>query len=80
MQVYKFIKQIDTGHGVRYMTSRLFIPRGMTKHVAQAESCVKRYGGFPKWGTPKWIVNNGKLCLNDEWMMWGYHHCRKPPC
>jgi len=28
-------------------------------------------------GTPKWMVYNGKTLL--KWMIWGYHHFRKPP-
>ena len=38
---------------------------------------VSTYGGFHKWGTPKWIVYNWKSYLNG--MIWGYPYLRKPP-
>ena len=33
------------------------------------------YGGFHKWGYPKWMVYNRKSNLNDfKSMIWGYPH------
>ena len=61
---------LDESDNLNYPKKNLTWPMNMNKH-----------GGFLKWGYPhSWMVYNGKSELTmNNWMIWGYHHFRKPP-